>query len=656
MSGQTTLSRTTTTPPRVMPPRDVLGEATVAGVALLMFAATILDSPVLPRRWVELLLLIVSTVPVLWRTRAPVPALALVLGMQTVLFVFLEPPIADASEAALIATSVALGTVASRCSFWVSVAALVFTSSCIAFFLLDGYPPSSAPWAFFSSGAVCCLSWGLGSLARVHNARIAHLQAEQKRVTEMVQAQRGQIASELNRIIASAVTGMLGNAGMATQTIEQDPQRAARALAAIESTGVEALSDVRRLMGVLRDSPAFSFHAEPATAESIGRGPIRHRLLHLDRSDVIIGAGAALLSAAVAALSLWGDARWSASAFLAVTLCVLMWRNRFPVTVFALVLVSLASAVLLFNAGDFVWETSISLLPVLLSLFAVSSGAPVWASVPALLIAWIYLAVPALAYPRVLTQNLVVIGVISVTVWVGGLLAGRRRRRIARLESVRQAAEAAADRDRARLARDLHDVIGHSITGMILQAAGARRILAQDPQRAAAALPEIESAGAAAMRELEQFVGLLQGASARHTSDPPHPSAGLADIDALIAQNGSSLGRIERTSVGDPQRLEPSVDLAAYYVIREALTNAAKHAGPDARVEIAVRWGDDRVRLQVTSTPSAKVAAPLSFALGGGYGLIGARERARVAGGDLTWTAQDGAFTVAAALPTSPVR
>jgi signal transduction histidine kinase len=269
--------------------------------------------------------------------------------------------------------------------------------------------------------------------------------------------------------------------------------------------------------------------------------------------------------------------------------------------------------------------------------------------------AWGYLAIPSLAYPYAFAENVAISGVGVLAVWAAGAYAGKRRRVIIRLETAQDAATHAVQQERARVAYDLHDVIGHAITVMVLQAAGARRILDRDPARATEALTAVEVAGAEATRELDQLVGVLTAASATDAGSGGESPMRLADMDGLIERARAAVREIRVSVDGRPRRLEPSVDLAGYCVVREALSNAVKHVGPDAQVDIAVSWSDGRVCIDVTSS-GAGSAPSHSTELSVGYGLVGVRERVRVAGGELTWSAGDDGFTVKADLPTAPAR
>ncbi|MFI1334033.1 sensor histidine kinase [Streptomyces sp. NPDC020845] len=224
------------------------------------------------------------------------------------------------------------------------------------------------------------------------------------------------------------------------------------------------------------------------------------------------------------------------------------------------------------------------------------------------------------------------------------LRAGESHARMSALERERaEELRRAAEQERARIARELHDVVTHNVSVMIIQAGAARKVMAATPDRAREALLAVEASGRAAMAELRHAMGLLTmddgargGASdkAEATSDlAPDlaPQPGLGQLDALVARVREAGLPVELTVSGTPRPVPSGVGLAAYRVVQEALTNTVKHAA-GSKAAVTVDYGDDRLRVAVTDTggtPSASAAA------GGGRGLIGLRERLAVYGGTL---------------------
>ena len=213
------------------------------------------------------------------------------------------------------------------------------------------------------------------------------------------------------------------------------------------------------------------------------------------------------------------------------------------------------------------------------------------------------------------------------------------------------AARHAQDMERARLARDLHDVVAHQLSAIAVQAGAARLAAAGDPQAAATAIAAIERQARGGLTELNQLVRELQ--PARDTGPETSPQPRLGDIPALIKRAGESGMRAELRVDGEPRPLPPAVELAGYRVVQESLTNAIRYAaGGAATVHLAYR--DDGIMVVVTDDgPGA--ADPAAAIRGGGTGLAGLRERARLLGGQLeAGSAAERGFAVRAFLPGPP--
>ena len=213
------------------------------------------------------------------------------------------------------------------------------------------------------------------------------------------------------------------------------------------------------------------------------------------------------------------------------------------------------------------------------------------------------------------------------------------------------AARHAQDMERARLARELHDVVAHQLSAIAVQAGAARLAAAGDPQAAAAAIAAIERQARGGLTELNQLVRELQQAGDTAPETSPHPR--LGDIPALIKRAGESGMRAELHVDGEPRPLPAAVELAGYRVVQESLTNAIRYAaGGAATVHLAYR--DDGIMVAVTDDgPGA--ADPAAAIRGGGTGLAGLRERARLLGGQLeAGSAAERGFAVRAFLPGPP--
>jgi signal transduction histidine kinase len=212
-------------------------------------------------------------------------------------------------------------------------------------------------------------------------------------------------------------------------------------------------------------------------------------------------------------------------------------------------------------------------------------------------------------------------------------------------ERDRRAAEAVAE-ERARIARELHDVVAHAISVIVLQARGGRRVLASSPREAATAFDTIEHSGEQALGEMRRLLAMLRYDD-EHLLDP---QPGLDALDEL-ASSMSRMGiPVEVVREGTPVELSAGIDLSAYRILQEALTNVLKHAGP-ARARVRVRFAEGHLDLEVTDDGSG-TGDTTADGGGSGHGLVGIRERAELYGGRVeAGRSPDGGYAVRARLP-----
>lgn len=226
--------------------------------------------------------------------------------------------------------------------------------------------------------------------------------------------------------------------------------------------------------------------------------------------------------------------------------------------------------------------------------------------------------------------------------WLGRSLRLRRaylaelEDRAARLERARGTdARAARVEERSRIARELHDVVAHHVSVMTVQAGAARRILDKDPAGAKEAMTTIEEVGRAALSEMRRIVGVLhteRELSARARELAPQP--GIDDLGSLI-DHVRETGLAVRSQTGGERRpLPPGVDLAAYRLIQEALTNTLKHAGPRARAWVKIEYAPRELLVEVADDGRGVVAG-LGSDDQPGHGLVGMYERVALYGGEL---------------------
>ncbi|MFI6946437.1 sensor histidine kinase [Streptomyces sp. NPDC050422] len=188
----------------------------------------------------------------------------------------------------------------------------------------------------------------------------------------------------------------------------------------------------------------------------------------------------------------------------------------------------------------------------------------------------------------------------------------------------------AVEEERSRIAAELHDVVTHNVSVMVIQAGAARKVMDAAPERSKSALLAVEAGGRAAMSELRHVMGLL-AAPANERPDGFEPQPGLGQLDTLVERVRAAGTPVRVAVTLPPEPLPPGVDLAAYRVVQEALTNTIKHA-PDAEASVMIGYAEDWLEIEIADTGGRREAVP---AEGNGSGLIGLRERLAVYGGEL---------------------
>jgi signal transduction histidine kinase len=244
--------------------------------------------------------------------------------------------------------------------------------------------------------------------------------------------------------------------------------------------------------------------------------------------------------------------------------------------------------------------------------------------------------------------------ILFTAAWIAGFALNRRlaqaraaEERAVRLEREREdRARVAVAEERARIARELHDVVGHSVSVMTVQAGAVRRLLKPDQEREREALEAVEETGRQALTEMRRMVGVL-----RRVEEAPAlaPQPGLQHVDRLVEQVREAGLPVALRIEGDPVQLPPGVDLTAYRVVQEALTNALKHSNA-TEADVLVRYRGSEVELVVMDDGRGVTSGD-----GGGHGLVGMRERVAVYGGDLVAGARaEGGYLLRARLPVEP--
>ncbi|MFF9320393.1 sensor histidine kinase [Streptomyces sp. NPDC014735] len=260
----------------------------------------------------------------------------------------------------------------------------------------------------------------------------------------------------------------------------------------------------------------------------------------------------------------------------------------------------------------------------------------------------------------------IVMTVPFVLAWVLGDSMRTRRayfnqleERAARLEREREAqSKVAVAAERARIARELHDVVAHNVSVMVVQADGAAYVMDAAPDQAKQALETISSTGRQALAEMRRLLGVLRTGDAEESGEyVPQPDVGqIEDLVEQVRQTGLTVDfKIE----GTPRPLPSGVELTAYRIVQEALTNTRKHGGPDAGASVRLVYFDDGLGLLVED--DGRGAAHEMYedggADGGGHGMIGMRERVGMVGGTLdAGPRPGGGFRISALLPLKPAR
>jgi signal transduction histidine kinase len=350
-----------------------------------------------------------------------------------------------------------------------------------------------------------------------------------------------------------------------------------------------------------------------------------------------------------------------ATAFLIGTALVvpLAWRRRAPVPAAAVIVV--AGLLELGGAPDFLAAN----VAVPMMIYALAAYAPRWASQAGVgigLVGALLAAVQFFSYGLVssIVPTAMAIGVTVVAAWALGNLRRARLQQLTALEERAQLLELereqemrlAAATERARIARELHDVVAHSLSVVIAQADGGRYAGKADPAVATDALEAIAATGRQALTDMRSLLGVLREGGGEEYAPQPD----VAAIPALVEDVRASGLDVDLIVEGEPQPLAAGPQLAAYRIVQESLTNVLKHAGPASRAWVRLQWRPDALELSVLDdgrgASAALTSAHGASSDGNGQGLRGMRERAQLHRGRLeAGPRHGGGFGVHAALP-----
>jgi signal transduction histidine kinase len=395
--------------------------------------------------------------------------------------------------------------------------------------------------------------------------------------------------------------------------------------------------------------------------------------------DVLLAAGVAVVqivgsvaSQRIGASPTWRPLDGWAYLLLVVGPVALLFRRRWPLGVLAVALAcGLAYGARTYPEGP----SQLAIYPALWTVALTVAPRPAWlaAGVTALAVA----AAELLFYGDTMFDGEPLYAAVTVlaAMWWGESVRARRsyvaelRDRAERAERTREEeARRRVDEERLRIARELHDVVSHTIGVISVQAGVAAHLLHRRPDKAADSLAAIRQASDEALGELHAMLGVLRERDGDAGGAPLSPAPGLAELDALVAQAAGAGVEVRVSLEGEPRRLPPAVDLACYRVVQESLTNVARHAGA-SRADITVRHHDGRVEVEVVDDgdgvvpPSAATDSlrPAGSPVGDrqvrrsgrpGQGLVGMHERVAGLGGEFTAGRRPGGgFRVQASLP-----
>ena len=384
------------------------------------------------------------------------------------------------------------------------------------------------------------------------------------------------------------------------------------------------------------------------------------------RNPRVQGTGDAVLAAFLAATSVLpvlavGDLSWGHPKALGVALGLLStvpvaWRARRPLTAFAIVLFANGACIYAAAPHQAAFQPFVALT---LTAYSVGSRAEgrraLWVP-PVLLLA----SVPVFVAARLHGQdsgNIIPSLVWLVAAWAVGRVVRSWRHKNAALEAANREleeqrelqAQAAVAVERGRIARELHDVVAHNVSMIVVQAGAAARVLHGEQPDVRNALEVIAASGRETVDEMRTLLGVLR------SDDGPaalKPQPGLADLEQLVSGVREAGLPVTLRIEGAPRPLPPTLDLSAFRIVQEALTNTLRHAGA-ARAEVTVRYEDGLVTLEIADTGHGPDGGPIT-GRGTGHGLVGMRERAAMLGGELEAARADsGGFTVRARLPVA---
>jgi signal transduction histidine kinase len=364
--------------------------------------------------------------------------------------------------------------------------------------------------------------------------------------------------------------------------------------------------------------------------------------------DLVLGM--LCLALAWAELLIWDEWSPSSRALQAVSVTVvcsaIVIRRRFPL---ATVVVAAAGSMLVLLGGQppQILGVGLAAMVIAYSIGAGLDGPRLLVALALFLSTWL---IRDIVDPNLNGGDIAIDGLFFAMPFAVGRVARHRERQVELVARVGEdRTDEAIRRERARIARELHDVIAHGMSVMVVQADAARHGLEPGDEETRAALTAIERTGRESLREMRRLLGLLREDDGEGTALLPQP--GLTGVGALVQSVRQAGLPVDLRISGEPRPLSPGIDVAAYRIVQEALTNALRHAGP-ARATVEIGYGDREVTLRIEDTGRGNGASQND-----GNGLVGMRERALLYGGSFDAGRRPGrGFIVAVTIPLETPR
>jgi signal transduction histidine kinase len=545
-----------------------------------------------------------------------------------------------------------------RRSAALAVGALILNETITVAIALSGQGPLATLPALEELGQVAINFAGVaGGIAlrdrtevlRAARARIAALPSAEEAADTALLEERGRIARELHAVVSAAVGELLAEVESAREAVGASPRRARDRLRGARLTARRALEEMQRMLSLLRApgrAPRLPAGMGPEVAAPsrglLDRVPPRLRAQGVPLLVLLVEVPGAFLS--LGHPELYGTAPAGIRLAGAVALAAaFVPRRRLPLLTALGVATVIVVRVAVFD--DFF---TLNLALYLAAFAAGAYGRPLAVAVAGgLTVAAAAVVTPALVDLAIPFGAYVFVAVTVGAAWATGV-GGRRRladaaelRRLAAEEGrrVSAVAERAVDAERLHVARELHDLVGHGLTSIILQCAGAELLVETSPGQAAAAIDAVERVGAEVEAELAELLAALAGSGAGETP-------GLARLPELIERAEASGMKVRLELSGDLERVPAGAAGAGYRIVQEGLTNARKHGVDDL---VRVRVAAERERLLVSVENRVAVGGEQP---GEGHGLLGISERVRLYAGRVrAGAAEPGGWSLEAELP-----